>query len=226
MDVLGKAIELCKSIETLLIKAQSRNPSLDASSTYDTLAPKCINNENMQEYFSALKFALSKKEVRNIAITGNYGAGKSTVVSSFMKYHCSEKYMNVSLAGFDMMENDKNTSLTNQEVELSILQQILYKENRDKLPDSKIDRILNRSLFHTLKTYFSLIKIAIPTTAFLGILFFERVSEWFKLPQEWTNILHENAITRVLALTILAFISLFSSHKLHHELVYLIRKSD
>ncbi|MDF3613656.1 hypothetical protein P3S34_26530, partial [Enterobacter hormaechei] len=108
-----------------------------------------------------------------------------------------------------MMENDKNTSLTNQEVELSILQQILYKENRDKLPDSKIDRILNRSLFHTLKTYFSLIKIAIPTTAFLGILFFERVSEWFKLPQEWTNILHENAITRVLALTILAFISLF-----------------
>ncbi|HGH4686086.1 DNA-binding protein [Enterobacter sp. BNK-16] len=209
MDVLGKAIELCKSIETLLIKAQSRNPSLDASSTYDTLAPKCINNENMQEYFRALKFALSKKEVRNIAITGNYGAGKSTVVSSFMKYHCSEKYMNVSLAGFDMMENDKNTSLTNQEVELSILQQILYKENRDKLPDSKIDRILNRSLFHTLKTYFSLIKIAIPTTAFLGILFFERVSEWFKLPQEWTNILHENAIARVLALTILAFISLF-----------------
>jgi hypothetical protein len=209
MDVLSKAIRLCRKTEAWLIQVQSRNKPEVTASTYDTLAPKCINDDNMQEYFRALEFALSKKEVRNIAITGNYGAGKSTVVSSFMKYHCSEKYINVSLAGFDMTEAENTIPPTNQEVELSILQQILYKENRDALPDSRIDRILNRSWLHTIKTYLSLLKVALPTVALFGIIFFDKVSEQLGFPEGWNNFLNENYIVRTLALTALAFISIF-----------------
>ncbi|PKB89459.1 hypothetical protein A8A01_15210 [Ewingella americana] len=143
MEVLSKLIHLCKRTELWLIMVQSRNTSDVTTVAYDTLATKCIDDSNMQEYFRAFKFALSKKNVRNIAVTGNYGAGKSTVISSFMKYHSDEKYINVSLAGFDMTENESTVGPNHQEVELSILQQILYKENRDELPDSRIDRILN-----------------------------------------------------------------------------------
>ncbi|MDF9346776.1 hypothetical protein OH693_12080 [Escherichia coli] len=39
---------------------------------YDTLAPKTINDASMREYFIALKYALSQKDVRNIAITGSF----------------------------------------------------------------------------------------------------------------------------------------------------------
>lgn len=209
MDVLSKAIRLCRKTEAWLIREQSRNKPEVTASSYDTLAPKCIDDDNMQEYFRALEFALSKREVRNIAITGNYGAGKSTVVSSFMKYHCSEKYINVSLAGFDMTEVENTISPTNQEVELSILQQILYKENSDKLPDSRIDRILNRGWFHTVKTYLSLLKVALPTAALFGILFFGEVAERLGLPDEWADLLNEHYIVRTLVLTALAFISVF-----------------
>lgn len=63
MDVLSKAIRLCRKTEAWLIQVQSRNkPSF--TSTYDTLTPKCINEDNMQEYFSALKFILEKSSNR------------------------------------------------------------------------------------------------------------------------------------------------------------------
>ncbi|EOW6859173.1 DNA-binding protein [Cronobacter turicensis] len=209
MDLISKAIEICGKAEAKLIQLQSRAKAEVATNAYDILAPKCINDENLQEYFRALKFALSKKDVRNIAVTGNYGAGKSTVISSYMKFHSNEQYINVSLAGFEMAENENRPPLTNQEVELSILQQILYKENRDALPDSRIDRILNRSWFHTVKTYFSLIKIVIPATVLLGIVFFDKVSAWLKFPGNWAVILNEHYIIKVLAITGLALISLF-----------------
>lgn len=209
MDVISKAINICRKAEEGLIKLQSRTQVVVATSTYDTLAPKCINDDNMQEYFRALKFALSKKDVRNIAVTGNYGAGKSTVISSYMKFHSDEQYINVSLAGFEMAENENRPPLTNQEVELSILQQILYKENRDALPDSRIDRILNRSWFHTIKTYLALLKVVVPATVLLGIFFFDKVSAWLKFPANWAVILNEHYLVKVLALTGLAIVSLF-----------------
>lgn len=209
MDLISKAIEICRKAEAKLIQLQSRAKAEVATNAYDILAPKCINDENLQEYFRALKFALSKKDVRNIAVTGNYGAGKSTVISSYMKFHSNEQYINVSLAGFEMAENENRPPLTNQEVELSILQQILYKENRDALPDSRIDRILNRSWFHTVKTYFSLLKVVIPATVLLGIVFFDKVSTWLKFPGNWAVILNEHYIIKVLAITGLALISLF-----------------
>lgn len=209
MDVISKALSLCRKVETKLLQLQSHEQSEDAANAYDTLAPKCINDDKLQEYFRALKFALSRKDVRNIAVTGNYGAGKSTVISSFMQFHCDDQYINVSLAGFEMAESEKSPPLTSQEVELSILQQILYKENRDALPDSRIDRILNRSWYHTVKTYFSLLRVAVPTTILLGIVFFDKVSDWLKLPENWSAILDEHTITKTLVLTGLALTSLF-----------------
>lgn len=209
MDVISKAINICRKAEAGLIKLQSRAQGVVATSTYDTLAPKCINDDNMQEYFRALKFALSKKDVRNIAVTGNYGAGKSTVISSYMKFHSDEQYINVSLAGFEMAENENRPPLTNQEVELSILQQILYKENRDALPDSRIDRILNRSWFHTVKTYFSLLKVVVPAILFVGIVFFEKISAWLNFPANWTVTLNQHYLVKVSVLTVLAIIFLF-----------------
>ncbi|WP_353255082.1 MULTISPECIES: hypothetical protein [Pantoea] len=38
----------------------------------------------MNEYFKALDFAFSKKDVKKIAVTGPYGAGKSTVILSYL----------------------------------------------------------------------------------------------------------------------------------------------
>ncbi|MCW1876494.1 DNA-binding protein [Erwinia sp. INIA-01] len=220
MNVLSWAIGLCRKTEKWLVKRQAEDQvqrteqelSLtegESGDRYDTLAPKTINDASMKEYFIALKYALSKKDVRNIAITGSYGAGKSTVISSFMKYHCNHKYINVSLAGFDMTENETTVSPTHQEVELSILQQILYKENREKLPDSRIDRIIDRGPHYVRGTYRSLLKVIAPIAAVAFIVYFKKISDFLNLPPSWIELFKTHYITKGIVLIFLVFAALY-----------------
>lgn len=220
MSVLSWAIGLCGKMEAWLVKRQAKDQLQRAEQglslmeeelgdRYDTLAPKTINDASMREYFIALKYALSQKDVRNIAITGSYGAGKSTVISSFMKYHCDDKYINVSLAGFDMTENETTVSPTHQEVELSILQQILYKENREKLPDSRIDRIIDRGPHYVRGTYRALLKVIAPIAVAAFIIYFKTISEFLRLPPSWTDVFNAHYIIKGIILVFLAFTALY-----------------
>ncbi|HBY0417259.1 TPA: DNA-binding protein [Klebsiella variicola] len=220
MSVLSWAIGLCRKMEAWLVKCQAKDQpqraeqwlSLsegESDGRYDTLAPKTINDASMREYFIALKYALSQKDVRNIAITGSYGAGKSTVISSFMKYHCDDKYINVSLAGFDMTENATTVSPTHQEVELSILQQILYKENREKLPDSRIDRIIDRGPHYVRGTYRTLLKVITPIAAATFIIYFKTITEFLNLPASWAQEFNSHYIIKGIILVSLAFTALY-----------------
>ncbi|EPO1786529.1 DNA-binding protein [Cronobacter turicensis] len=220
MSVLSWAIGLCGKVEGWLVKRQAKDQLRRAEQgwspmeeefgdRYDTLAPKTINDASMREYFIALKYALSEKDVRNIAITGSYGAGKSTVISSFMKYHCNDKYINVSLAGFDMTENDTTVSPTHQEVELSILQQILYKENRERLPDSRIDRIIDRGPNYVRGTYRALLKVIAPIAGAAFIIYFKTIAEFLKFPQSWAGVFNSHYIIKGIILVLLVLIALY-----------------
>ncbi|MEJ5075769.1 YobI family P-loop NTPase [Erwinia sp. MYb535] len=157
---------------TLLRKAASKIDELlkqedtPPASKYTALTPSKIEGPN--EYFTAMDYALSQKDVRNIAVTGAYGAGKSTIISSYMDTFSKGRHISVSLAGFDM---EKKGDPKPQEVELSILQQILYKENSDALPDSRIDRILNRNGRHIRRVFFSALKLAVPLCLLLALIF-------------------------------------------------------
>ncbi|EPW3925012.1 DNA-binding protein [Enterobacter sichuanensis] len=208
MDLLNWAIRMCGKTESWLRKlAAEEQPSLTVP--YDTLAPKTINNDSMQEYFSALKYAFGQNDVRNIAVTGHYGAGKSTVVSSYLKYHCTEKYINVSLAGFEMTEKENIVGPADQDVELSILQQILFKENRALLPDSRIDRIQNKDRLHTFRTYGALLRVGIPVACFAGLLFYGPLSEFLNLPANWKLFVDKHYFWKAGLLTAIAFLALY-----------------
>ncbi len=157
----GRLNKLASRIEEYL-KLDAPPPS----SKYTALTPSKIEGPN--EYFSAMDYALLQKDVRNIAVTGAYGAGKSTIISSYMDTISKGRHISVSLAGFDM---EKKGDPKPQEVELSILQQILYKENSDALPDSRIDRILNRNGRHIRRVFFSALKLAVPLSLLLAFIF-------------------------------------------------------
>ena len=58
--------------------------------------------EIKQVTLEALQFAIDKKsEVANVAITGNYGAGKSSVVESFERKCTDKKFIHISLGQYD-----------------------------------------------------------------------------------------------------------------------------
>ena len=49
---------------------------------FNSLTPDILI-ENKQVYTEALDYAFSNNDIKNIAITGNYGAGKSTVWNTY-----------------------------------------------------------------------------------------------------------------------------------------------
>lgn len=119
-----------------------------------SLAPKVITEESEKEkikpYLDSLIKAINTKDVNNIAITGSYGSGKSTILKTFQEeYKSYFRFLNVSLASFNKIndENNEDPQKLERLLEISILQQIIYSVNPDKIPDSHFKRIQNISLW-------------------------------------------------------------------------------
>lgn len=86
---------------------------------------------------------MENEKVLNIAVTGPYGSGKSSFLKSFERKNLNYNYLNISLASFsDDIGKDINTKNKIEKIiEENILQQIIYKESADRLPNSRIKRI-------------------------------------------------------------------------------------
>lgn len=98
--------------------------------------------ESVGHYISALKWAIKNKNIKNIAITGPYGSGKTSIIKTFEKIN-RYRFLNISLASFkeeaeldNIYSNEKNIM-----IERSILQQMLYSADATKLQYSRFKRI-------------------------------------------------------------------------------------
>lgn len=162
---------LVEKIKSLWSVKEAGASDSEQQDVYDTLTPKIITDSSISPYFDALDFAFAKQDVKNIAITGPYGAGKSTVILSYLKNRLKQDFINVSLADFSLSGKSDEAPLDNAEIELSILQQILYKENKDNLPDSRIDRIQNRNKKHVFSLFGTILTVVVPLLLLAVALF-------------------------------------------------------
>ena len=109
-------------------------------SLYRDLAPDDALKNNA-EYFSALKWALKNPKIKNIAISGPYGAGKSSIIQSFVKKYPKYKYINISLANFAKNDQDEPVEFDETDIEKGILKQFFYKVKQDKIPQSRYRKL-------------------------------------------------------------------------------------
>ncbi len=96
-------------------------------------------------YLDVLNDAVDKHpEIRNIALTGAYGTGKSSILAEFSKKH-ARRVVSISLSSVgdrgdqdaaDSNVADEKTNLIQKE----IVKQILYKEKPSKMPSSRFLR--------------------------------------------------------------------------------------
>ena len=107
-------------------------------------------------YSAALKFATDSPDVYNIALTGPYGSGKSSIIRSFLKSY-PRQALHISLAAFLPEAGDERRTVTKQEIERSILQQLLYGADADKLPLSRFKRIQSPGFWSILRSLYILI---------------------------------------------------------------------
>ena len=102
---------------------------------YEDLAAS--DNVDISVYEPALKKAIELDHIHNVALAGDYGSGKSSVIKTFeKKYDSKYKFLNISLADF---ENDKDKDKL--DIERSILQKIFYTVKSEDIPYSRFKRI-------------------------------------------------------------------------------------
>lgn len=124
--------------------------------------------------------AIENEEILNIAVTGPYGSGKSSVLKTFKKRVGKDvKILDISLATLDAdsslyaeeettaeekttAEEDhgkeieptptaKQKEMLNRKIEFSILQQLVYRKTLETLPFSRLRKIRHFSK-HTIQT--------------------------------------------------------------------------
>ena len=150
----------------------------------------------------ALEFAIDKNsEVTNVAITGNYGAGKSSVVESFERKCTDKKFIHISLGQYDEIKSSEKNGLDNREIntiEGKIINQLLHQINPNKI---------RKSIFKTLDAESQINPLNI--TLYLSLiillsLYLYNISSWSELVHNfswlyWTT----KPIISLLALAIL-----------------------
>ncbi|NAR62963.1 hypothetical protein GPS57_04005 [Acinetobacter haemolyticus] len=126
------------------IKEIHSAPQIKSTDQYLSLTP-ITNADKDNAYSDMLKFALSQNKTNNIAVTGPYGSGKSSVLQTFQKQNPQWKYLNISLATFkDQLEIEgaNNKEIETEAIEKSILQQLFYSVDQKTLPRSRLKRIV------------------------------------------------------------------------------------
>lgn len=149
----------------------------------DTLLPKKLGKtEDSYKSVIELDEVLSSAEklrIKNIALTGPYGSGKSSVLITLMEdFPKGRNYLPISLATLqandenleERKEDDKNTEPTkqqcpynkeekkenptenlNRKIEYSILQQLIYREEARAVPNSRFRRIVHLTKWELIK---------------------------------------------------------------------------
>lgn len=131
---------------------------VEPDTSFNSLSP--IDNADTDGHYSkALLWALQNrkaKDIKNIALTGPYGSGKSSILRTFEKNNDDEDlvFLNISLATFkeELISSDagnpddKGAGVSSKNdavlrlIELSILQQIFYHEEDHNIPDSRFKK--------------------------------------------------------------------------------------
>lgn len=110
----------------------------------NAMSPRCLSKKDSgYESVKELDYAIGRKDCYNIALTGIYGSGKSSIIKTVLRKHRWKKVLKLSLSRY--ISKDENKNFNEQEVERTIFQHVLYKSNPKHTPQSKYRRILHRN---------------------------------------------------------------------------------
>ena len=132
----------------------SNNKKHLVSDVFADLAP-VDEIDNGDEYFKALDYALNNPKVCNIALTGPYGSGKSSIIDTYLKRKTKKRYirshiLRISMASFTgLMDNSRVNSDSssngnndvNLKIEQGIFKQLFYKVKSNKIPQSRYRKL-------------------------------------------------------------------------------------
>lgn len=125
-----------------------RKPDLSGSWKLIPLTPKYLSEEHGQ-YVMAIEAALANDQIHNIALSGNFGVGKSSILQEVAKQN-KKRVVELSLSTLAPVvvskpKDDESvpmqaTTPTNR-IQKEIVKQLIYREDPCKTPASRFKRI-------------------------------------------------------------------------------------
>ncbi|RCX19731.1 hypothetical protein DFP94_104185 [Fontibacillus phaseoli] len=117
-----------------------------------------IKNADLEIYEDALNFIFDEDDIKNVALTGPYSAGKSSVLETYKVKQPDKRFLNISLAHFDsenyeLNKIEINGSQNNDAVlEGKILNQLIHQINPNNIPQTHFKVKKKLSKFRMLLT--------------------------------------------------------------------------
>lgn len=110
------------------------------------LTPKYLAHEH-GVYVSAIEAALTDDQIRNIALSGNYGVGKSSILREVARRK-KNRVVELSLSTLAPIEETQgqdsvpiHATTTTNRIQQEIVKQLLYREYPRRTPGSRFRRI-------------------------------------------------------------------------------------
>ena len=168
--------------QKIFLQFKNRTPNMEGISFNRLTSNKNIDLERENPSFKqALDFAIHDAELKNVAITGNYGSGKSSLLDSYEAKYSNKKFLHISLA--DYKENDLSGYKENDSSEsgkkLNVRQiNVIEGKIINQLLHQIHPRHVKKSIFKTLSDT-SIWKLLALT--FYVVVFFILISYFLKL---------------------------------------------
>ena len=86
---------------------------------FEKLSP--IDTADIDVYEDAIEFAFENNDIRNVAISGAYGSGKSSLLASYKKGHPEKDFIHISLAHFEPEQKEKHQVKLNKTPQKSLV---------------------------------------------------------------------------------------------------------
>src|SRR6478672_6414159 len=82
-----------------VVRRFSNADNLVNTNGYKDFAPRILTGQD-DKYSETLKYAVDNHNIKNVALTGPYGSGKSTILKTFEHRYPEFQYLNLSLSTF------------------------------------------------------------------------------------------------------------------------------
>lgn len=156
---------------------------------FERLTP--IDDIDLKVYEDAIDYVFYNPDIKNVAITGAYSAGKSSVLASYKKKHEELRFLHISLAHFKSPDEENETEIKESVLEGKILNQLIHQIPSEKIPQTnfRVKQKINSK--HVLKRAVGVVLL------FIAIIYFTCFNMW----RDYVNTLPENCFKSLLSLS-------------------------
>lgn len=156
---------------------------------FERLTP--IDDIDLKVYEDAIDYVFDNPDIKNVAITGAYSAGKSSVLASYKKKHEELRFLHISLAHFKSPDEENETEIKESVLEGKILNQLIHQIPSEKIPQTnfRVKQKINSK--HVLKRAVGVVLL------FIAIIYFTCFNMW----RDYVNTLPENCFKSLLSLS-------------------------